>query len=138
MKRYFTFPKVPGLEIKLIITLERRVIIIIIIPILISAFGSYQRIIKGTGGLGNKRTSGDHPNYCIIENGQNTENSPGDLRKLAVTQTPMKDHQLKLIIIIIIIIIIIRRRRRRRRRSVDTSIGRFRDYIKKGKKNYSD
>ena len=24
---------------------------------------SHRRIIKGTGGLGNKRTSGDHPNY---------------------------------------------------------------------------
>ena len=36
-------------------------------------------------------------NYSIIENGQNTEKSPGDLRRLAVTQTPEKDHQLKLI-----------------------------------------
>ena len=40
--------------------------------------------------------SGEHPNYNIIENGQNSEKNPGDLR-LAVTQTPMKDHQLKLI-----------------------------------------
>ena len=30
---------------------------------------SHQRIIKRTGGLGNKRTSGDHLNYYIIENG---------------------------------------------------------------------
>ena len=36
-----------------------------------------------------------HPNY-IIENGQNTEKSPGDLRRLAVTQSPLKDHQLTL------------------------------------------
>ena len=28
--------------------------------------------------------------------GQNTEKSPGDLRRVAVTQTPVKDHQLKL------------------------------------------
>ena len=40
--------------------------------------------------------SGDHPNYSIIENGQNTEKSPEDFRKLAVTQTPVKNHQLKL------------------------------------------
>ena len=53
-------------------------------------------IIKVTGGLGSWRTSGDHPNYCIIENGKNTKNSPGELRRLAVTQTPVKDHQLKL------------------------------------------
>ena len=57
---------------------------------------SYQRIIKGTGGLGGKRTSRDHPNYNIIENGQNNEKSPGDLRRLAVTQTPVKDRPLKL------------------------------------------
>ena len=54
---------------------------------------SHQR----TGGHENKRTGGDHPNYCINEIGQNTEKSPGDLRRLAVTQTPVKDHQLTLI-----------------------------------------
>ena len=48
-----------------------------------------------TRGLGNKRTSGDHPNYSIIERGQNTEKSPGDL-SLVITQTPIKDHQLTL------------------------------------------
>ena len=70
--------------------------------------------IKGTGGLGSRRTSGDHPNYSIVENGQNTEKSSGDLRRLAVTQTLVKIHQLTLIgkilkekIIIMIIIIII-------------------------------
>ena len=31
-----------------------------------------------------------------FENDQNTEKSPGDLRRLAVTQTPVKHHQLKL------------------------------------------
>ena len=39
---------------------------------------------KGTWVFGNWRTSGDHPNYSIAENGQNTEKSPGDLRRLAV------------------------------------------------------
>ena len=32
----------------------------------------------------------------VIENSQNIEKSPGDSRKLAVTQTPVKDHQLTL------------------------------------------
>ena len=41
---------------------------------------SHRIIIKGTGELGNKRTSGNHPNYYIIEIGQNTEKIPGDLR----------------------------------------------------------
>ena len=31
--------------------------------------------------------------YSITENGQNTEKSPGDLRRLAVTQTPVEDLQ---------------------------------------------
>ncbi len=57
---------------------------------------SQQRIIKGTGGLGSWGTSGDHPNNSIIENGQNSEKSPGDLKRLAVTQTPVKDHHLTL------------------------------------------
>ena len=31
----------------------------------------------------------EYPNDSINENGQNTENSPGDLRRLAVNQTPV-------------------------------------------------
>ena len=50
----------------------------------------------GTGELGNKRTSRDHPRYNIVEIGQNTKMSPKDLRKLAVTQTSVKDHRLTL------------------------------------------
>ena len=38
--------------------------------------------------------SGDHPNYCIVELGQNTEKSSGYLRRLAVTQTPVESHPL--------------------------------------------
>ncbi len=63
------------------------IIIIIVIIILV--------LIKGTGGLGSRKTNGDHPNY-IIENGQNTEKSPEDLKTLAVIQTPLKNYQLKL------------------------------------------
>ena len=51
---------------------------------------SHQRIIKGTGGLGGWRARRDHQNYNIIENSQSTEKSPGDKRRLAVTQTPVK------------------------------------------------
>ena len=53
-------------------------------------------MIKETGGLGSWRTGGDHPNDSIIENGQNTEKSPGDLRIIAVTQTPVKNQMLTL------------------------------------------
>ncbi len=37
--------------------------------------------------------SEDHPKYFIIEIGQNTENSPGDLRRF---ENPVKDDQLTL------------------------------------------
>ena len=40
------------------------------IPIAISFLCTVTKgLIKGTGGLGNKKTSGDHPNYCIIKIG---------------------------------------------------------------------
>ena len=60
-----------------------------VIPIIIDWYFlcSQQRI--GTG-LGNKRTSGDHPKYSIVENTK----SPGYLRRLAPIQTLVKDHQL--------------------------------------------
>ena len=43
---------------------------------------SHQRIIKGTGGFGNNRTSRDHQNYCIIEINRNLKRSRGDLLSL--------------------------------------------------------
>ena len=58
---------------------------------------SHQRIGVGTGGLGNERTSGDHPNYSLTEIGQNIKKGPGDLRTLAVTQTLVENHQLMLV-----------------------------------------
>ena len=61
-----------------------------IISIVIGVFGT---VTKGPGGW---RPRGDHPNNSIIEDGKNTEKSPGDLRRLAVTQSPIKDHQLTL------------------------------------------
>ena len=57
---------------------------------------SHQRMIKVTEGVGGWRTSGDHPHCSIIENSQYTEKSPGNLRRLAVTQTLVEDHQLTL------------------------------------------
>ena len=53
-----------------------------------------QRIGKGIERFGNKRTNGNHPDYSIIKN---TKKSPEVLRRLAVTQTPMKHHQLTLV-----------------------------------------
>ena len=52
-----------------------------------------KRIIKSTGGLGSWRTGRDYPNDRAAENNQNPETSPGDLRRLTVTQTPVQNHQ---------------------------------------------
>ena len=48
---------------------------------------------KGTRRLENKRTSEDHPDYSFIKVGQNTENNPGNLIILVLTQTPVKNSQ---------------------------------------------
>ena len=49
-----------------------------------------QRTGKKTRRLGNKREIGNHSDDNIIKIWQNTEKSPGDLRKLAVTQSLVK------------------------------------------------
>ena len=64
------------------------------IPIVVCA---PQRICKETGRLGNKRINGDHPDNSISKISQNTEKSPGDTRKLAFAQTPVRNHQLTLV-----------------------------------------
>ena len=53
--------------------------------------------LVGPGRIGNRRISQDHKNYSIVEFGQNTKKSSGDLRKLAVTKTPVKNQQLPLV-----------------------------------------
>ena len=64
-----------------------------VIPI-IGELGTISKgLIKGLEDLKNQRTSGDPPDNSIIEISQNTENSFGDLRRLAVTQTPERAHQ---------------------------------------------
>ena len=52
---------------------------------------------KGTDKVGNQSKNWDHPDYSIIEIRQNTEMSAADLKRLAVTQTPVKDYQLMLV-----------------------------------------
>ena len=58
---------------------------------------SHQRICKGARRIGNKKASGDHSNDSTIKIGQNNEKSPGDMRWIAVIQTPVKDYQLMLV-----------------------------------------
>ena len=49
------------------------------------ALYSHQKICTRTGRVGNKRTSGDHPNYNLFKTVQKTEKSLGDFMRLAVT-----------------------------------------------------
>ena len=58
------------------------------IAIVICALGTVSKIYARTGGFGNNGTGGDCPNYRVVEIGQNTEKSSGNLRRIAVTQTP--------------------------------------------------
>ena len=68
-----------------------------IVPIVISAFGTITKgLLKGLEDLEVGGRAETIQNDRIAENGQNPETSPGDLRRLAVTQTPVKNHQLTL------------------------------------------
>ena len=59
-----------------------------VIPIVIDALDTVTKgLVQGVEGL---EISGDHPNYSIVEIGQNTEKSPGDLRRFAVTHSSGK------------------------------------------------
>ena len=56
-----------------------------------------QRIFKGTGRLWKRWICGDQQNYIIFMMDQNTKKSPGDLRRLSVTRTPVKKHLITLL-----------------------------------------
>ena len=71
---------------------------VMVIPIVIGSLGTVTKgLIQRVEGLENNGMYKDCPNYSIIEVSQNSEKSPGDLWRLAVTQTPVKDHQQTLI-----------------------------------------
>ena len=55
------------------------------------------RIGKGIGRFGNKSTNGDHLGYSITKIGQNTEESPRDLKRIVITQTLVRNHWLMLV-----------------------------------------
>ena len=59
------------------------------------ALYNLQRIGKEIRRLGNKKNR-DHPNYSVIKFGQNTEKSPGDMRRHIINQTPMRNHHVML------------------------------------------
>ena len=54
-------------------------------------------LVKVFWKVGNQGTSRYYPNYSIGKIGQNWAKSPGHLRRLAVTKTPMKALELTLV-----------------------------------------
>ena len=70
---------------------------LMVIPVVICAPGTVAKGLVRTGGLVNVRMSGDHSNHSIIEIDQNLEKSPSNLRRFAVTQTPVGNHWLTLV-----------------------------------------
>ena len=65
--------------------------------VILNVTGEIGTIPKGwLKGLEELEISGDHSGYIFIKIYQNTEKSHGDLRILAVIQTPVKNHQLTL------------------------------------------
>ena len=69
-----------------------------VIPIVIGALGTVTKgLVQGLADLEIRGMGGDPPNYSIVEISQNTKKSPGDLRILAVTRTPVENHQLMLV-----------------------------------------
>ena len=65
-----------------------------IVPMLIGAFGTVtEGLLKNLEDLEVGGRVETIQNDSIIEDSQNTEKSPVDLRTLAVTQTPVKNHQ---------------------------------------------
>ena len=56
-----------------------------------------QGLRKWAGMVENQKISRDHSNNSIVKIGQNTQKSPGDLRRFVVSQNPIKDHLLTLV-----------------------------------------
>ena len=71
--------------------------LVTIIPIVIGAFGTVSKgLLKGLEDLEVGGQMETIQTIILLRNVQNTEKSPVDLRRLAVPQTLVKDHQLTL------------------------------------------
>ena len=62
-----------------------------------SIWNGLQKLVKKIGGTRDLRKNRDYPDSRIAKIDEDTEMSPGDLRKLAVAQAPVKDLQLMLV-----------------------------------------
>ena len=69
---------------------------IVVIPIVINGLGTVPKCLVRTMEMLEVGGRAETIKLQYVEIGQNTEKSPGDKRRLAVTQTPLKDYQLTL------------------------------------------
>ena len=60
-------------------------------------WNSAQRLGKEAERVRHQTTNQNDSNYSIVEIEQNAEKIPGDLKRLVVTQTPVKDHPLAVV-----------------------------------------
>ena len=60
-------------------------------------WNSLQMLGRKTGRVDNQRTNRDYLDYGFIELIKNTQKNIGDLRRFAVSQIPVKYHQLTLL-----------------------------------------
>ena len=68
---------------------------VMVILIVIGAHGTVTKgLLQITRGHGKNWPFGDHPNDSIIKIGQNTEESSGFLKRVAVTQNPVNADEL--------------------------------------------
>ena len=68
-----------------------------VIPFVNGALGTITKGLVQRLETKKKKTSEDHPNHSIVEIGQNTEKILGELRRLAVVQTLVRNHQILLV-----------------------------------------
>ena len=70
-----------------------------VIPFVIGALGTVTKglLEQGMEDLEIRGQVETIQTYSIIKIGQNTGKSPGNLRRLAITQTPVRKHQLTLV-----------------------------------------
>ena len=54
-------------------------------------------LVRGNVRVENRRMDWDNPYYNIVEIDHNTQKEFGDQKKFAITQSPVKDHQIMLI-----------------------------------------
>ena len=69
-----------------------------VIPVVIGTFGTLTKgLIKGQGDLEIRGRINTIQRNSIIKRAQNIKKNLGDFRRLAVSQTPVKNHQLTLV-----------------------------------------